>query len=135
MSRTLNAAERKTFIAGYSKLLTAAWSASDFPAFIANIETDPVAVLSGYGIEISSGADVVIKTKKDGSEGLDQAIELWEQGVNGGTYTLYVIHDDDLEPDRLDLTQVSGAGGVRDNGGAGSSHTYCCSCCPCCSST
>jgi len=127
MADKLDAAQRKEFIAGYSKLLTAAWSAGDFDAFIANLTADPAKALADYGLTVNSGAAVEIKTKKDGSEGLDAAVELWEAGVNGGTYTLYIIHDDDLDPNRLDLAQVSGAGN--------SSHTYCCSCCPCCSST
>ena len=127
MADKLDAAQRKEFIAGYSKLLTAAWSAGDFDAFIANLTADPAKALADYGLTVNSVAAVEIKTKKDGSEGLDAAVELWEAGVNGGTYTLYIIHDDDLDPNRLDLAQVSGAGN--------SSHTYCCSCCPCCSST
>jgi hypothetical protein len=127
MAEKLDAAQRKEFIAGYSKLLTAAWSASDFGAFIANITADPATALAGYGLTVGSGASIVIKTAADGSEGLDQAVELWEAGVNGGVYTLYIIHDDDLSIDRLDLTAVTGAGS--------SSHTYCCSCCPCCSCT
>ena len=127
MADKLDAAQRKEFIAGYSKLLTAAWSAGDFDAFIANLTADPAKALADYGLTVNSGAAVEIKTKKDGSEGLDAAVELWEAGVNGGTYTLYIIHDDDLDPNRLDLAQVSGAGNSR--------HTYCCSCCPCCSST
>ena len=127
MAEKLDAAQRKEFIAGYSKLLTAAWSAGDFDAFIANLTADPAKGLADYGLTVNSGAAVEIKTKKDGSEGLDAAVELWEAGVNGGTYPLYIIHDDDLDPNRLDLAQVSGAGN--------SSHTYCCSCGPCCSST
>lgn len=129
MAQKLDSAQRKEFIAGYSKLLTAAWSAGDFNAFIANLTADPAKGLAEYGLTVNSGANVEIKTKKDGSEGLDAAVELWETGVNGGTYTIYIIHDDDLDPNRLDLAVVSGAGEQ------GSSHTYCCSCCPCCSCT
>jgi hypothetical protein len=129
MAEKLDAAQRKEFIAGYSKLLTAAWSASDFNAFIANITADPATALADFGLTVTSGASVEIKTAADGSEGLDQAVELWEAGVNGGVYTLYVIHDDHLSVDPLDLTAVTGAGSSC------SSHSYCCSCCPCCSCT
>ena len=129
MAEKLDAAQRKEFIAGYSKLLTAAWSASDFGAFIANITADPAKALADYGLVVNSGASIVIKTAADGSEGLNEAVELWEAGVNGGVYKLYVIHDDDLNVDPLDLSAVTGAGSSC------YSHSYCCCCCPCCSST
>jgi hypothetical protein len=118
---TLDEGQRKDFIAGYTKLLTAAWSADDFDAFIATVTADPAGVIGGYGLPMPAAGSIEIRTQGDGDESLDQAVELWELGLNGGTYTIYIIHDDDIES--VNLAEISGAG------------TYCCSCCPCCTCT
>ena len=120
----LNSEQRKDFIGGYTKLLTAAWSADDFDAFVASISADASGTLAGYGLPMPTGAAIEIRTQGDGGESLDQAVELWEKGINGGLYTIYVIHDDDIES--VNLEEISGAG---------TNVTACCSCCPCCTCT
>jgi hypothetical protein len=117
----LNSEQRTDFIGGYTKLLTAAWSADDFDVFVSSLSADASATLAAYGMPMPIEAAIEIRTQGDGGESLDQAVELWEQGINGGSYTIYVIHDDDIES--VNLEEVSGAG------------TYCCSCCPCCTCT
>jgi hypothetical protein len=117
----LDEGQRKDFIAGYTKLLTAAWSADDFNAFIATVNADPAGVIGGYGLPMPTAGSIEILSQTDGGESLDQAVELWEKGLNGGSYTIYIIHDDDIES--VNLAEISGAG------------TYCCSCCPCCCCT
>jgi hypothetical protein len=114
----LDEGQRKDFIAGYTKLLTAAWSADDFDAFMANLNGNPAGVTAEYGLPMPATGSIEIRTQSDGGESLDQAVELWE---HGGSYTMYVIHDDHIES--VNLAEISGAG------------TYCCSCCPCCTCT
>ena len=118
----LDEAQKAEFIAGYAKLLTAAWSAGDFDAFVAEIDADPAGVLGGYGLPMPVAAEVEIRTTSDGGESLDQAAELWAGGMNGGNYVLYVVDTDIVD---IDLSGVAG----------GMPEPVACCCCPCCSCT
>ena len=72
----LDEGQRKDFIAGYTKLLTAAWSADDFDAFMANLNGNPAGVTAEYGLPMPATGSIEIRTQSDGGESLDQAVEL-----------------------------------------------------------
>jgi hypothetical protein len=118
----MEATQRASFVRGYTKVLTNAWSDE---SFMARLTDAPSATLSEYGLDVGSAA-VEIVTATAGSASLDDQVELWEQGIASGAVKLYVpdvpqVETSELSDDQLD----SVAGG----------DSYCCCCSPCCTCT
>jgi hypothetical protein len=116
--------ERSTFVKGYTKILTNAWSDD---AFKQRLLDSPTSVLSEYGLGVPASATVNVVTSTSGEGSLDDQVAIWEKGESTGTYTLYVPDVPQVEEGELseaELDTVSGAG-----------DTYCCCCSPCCTCT
>src|SRR3954464_9530728 len=116
--------DRSTFVKSYPQILTNAWSDDTFKQ---RLQSDPKSVLSEYGLEVPASATVDIVTSTQGEGDLDDQVQIWEQGENTGSYTLYVPEVPQVEEGELseaELDSVSGAG-----------ETYCCCCSPSCTCT
>lgn len=122
----LNAQERAEFVNAYTRVLITAWSSEDFSS---RLGQDPKATLAEAGLVIPAGGTVeVVRTVTDGSPeaSLDSQVELWESGIAGGHYVLYVP-----ETPQIDMAELSE--GDLDAVAAGL--TIACCCTPCCSCT
>lgn len=117
--------DRSSFVKGYTKILTNAWSDEGFKQ---QLQNDPKPILAEYGLDVPADANVDIVTAVEGDGTLDDQVEIWEKGEGTGTYTLYVPNVPQVETGELseaELDTVSGAGDV----------SVCCCCTPCCTST
>jgi hypothetical protein len=117
--------DKSTFVKGYTKILTNAWSDDSFAQ---QLKSNPKPILAEYGLAVpdSASVDVVSSEGTDGS--VDDQVRIWEEGESSGHYTLYVPSVPQVEAGEMsdaDLEGVAGAGDV----------TVCCCCCPCCTST
>jgi hypothetical protein len=116
--------DRSTFVKGYTKILTNAWSDDTFKQ---RLQSDPKSVLGEYGLDVPASAtvDIVMGTQGEGS--LDDQVSIWEQGENTGSYTLYVPEVPQVEEGELSEAELDSVSGAGDE--------YCCCCCPCCTCT
>ena len=115
---------KSDFLAGYTRVLTNAWSSSDYAD---RLIASPKEVLAEAGLSIPADATVTVVRDVVGEGSLDAQIATWEKGEQTGSFTLYVPESpmiDSTELSESDLEAVS----------AGDT-TYCCCCCPCCSCT
>jgi hypothetical protein len=117
--------DKSTFVKGYTKILTNAWSDDSFAQ---QLKSNPKPILAEYGLAVpdSASVDVVSSEGTDGS--VDDQVRIWEEGESSGHYTLYVPSVPQVEAGEMsevDLEGVAGAGNV----------SVCCCCCPCCTST
>ena len=122
----LNGQERAEFVNAYTRVLITAWSSEDFSS---RLGQDPKATLAEAGLVIPAGGTVeIVRTVTEGSSeaSLDSQVELWETGIAGGHYVLYVP-----ETPQIDMAELSE--GDLDAVAAGL--TIACCCTPCCSCT
>jgi len=122
----LNAQERAEFVNAYTRVLITAWASEDFSS---RLGQDPKATLAEAGLVIPEGGTVeIVRTVTDGAPeaSLDSQVELWETGIAGGHYVLYVP-----ETPQIDMAELSE--GDLDAVAAGL--TIACCCTPCCSCT
>lgn len=121
MSETL---DRSTFLAAYTRVLTNAWSSSDYAE---RLLSDPRSVLNEAGLVVPADASIEVTREIGGDANLDAQIDLWEKGYETHAFVLHVPESPMIDTSELsegDLAAVSG----------GSTY-YCCCCCPCCSCT
>jgi len=121
----MEAAERKKFVANYTKLLTAAWTED---GLVSRLKSDPKAVLAEFDLAVPGDATVEIKTQADGDGNLDHAVQIWEEGATSGVYKLYVTEEPQYDAGELSESDLESVVG-------GASVSACCCCCPCCSCT
>jgi len=117
--------DRSSFVQGYTKILTNAWSDESFAS---QLQDDPKPILAEYGLDVPDDATVVVVASEGTDGSVDDQVAIWEEGASTGTYTLYVPVVPAVEAGELsdaDLEAVAGAGDVD----------LCCCCCPCCTST
>ena len=114
--------DRSTFVRGYTKILTNAWSDE---SFMERLKSNPKEVVGEYGLE-TNGGNVEIVTQTSGEGNLDDQVRLWEEGATSGTYTLYVPEVPQIETQELSESELEGVAGGDD---------YCCCCSPCCTCT
>jgi hypothetical protein len=118
----MDATERSQFVAGYTKLLTNAWSDE---AFKKRLQADPVRVLEEVGLDVPAGTTVDIEDSK-GEGNLDDQVKLWETGKSSGKITLYVPDAPQVDTSELSESELEGVAGGT---------SYCCCCSPCCTCT
>jgi hypothetical protein len=117
--------EKSTFVKGYTKILTNAWSDDSFAQ---QLKSNPKPILAEYGLAVPDSASVDVLPSQGTEGSVDDQIKIWEQGESSGHYTLYVPDVPQIEAGEMseaDLEGVAGAGDV----------SACCCCCPCCTST
>jgi len=69
--------DRSSFVQGYTKILTNAWSDEGFAE---QLQSDPKAVLAEYGLDVPDDATVVVVA----SEGTDGSVRPVRAGGRGG---------------------------------------------------
>jgi hypothetical protein len=116
--------DRSTFVKGYTKILTNAWSDEGFKE---RLNGDPKSVLGEFGLSVPATATVEIVSNKAGEGSLDDQVEIWEKGESSGTYTLYVPEVPQVEEGELSESELDAVSGAGDE--------YCCCCSPCCTCT
>jgi hypothetical protein len=116
--------DRSTFVKGYTKILTNAWSDEGFKE---RLNEDPKSVLSEYGLSVPATATVEIVSSTAGEGSLDDQVEIWEKGESTGTFKLYVPEVPQVEEGELSEAELDAVSGAGD--------TYCCCCSPCCTCT
>ncbi len=121
----MDAAERKKFVANYTKLLTAAWTEDGLAA---RLKSDPKSVLTEFNFDIPADAKIEIKSSSDGDGNLDHAIQIWEEGASTGVYKLYVTEEPQYDAGELSESDLESVVG-------GASVSACCCCSPCCTCT
>lgn len=115
---------RAAFVDAYTRVLVAAWSSE---LYVRRLRTDPVDAVAEHGLEIPSGATLVVldDIPPDHDEpSLDVAVTSWVQGMRTGNYVLYVPSTPQMKTGSLtddDLACVI----------AGYQVNQCC-CTPCC---
>jgi len=114
--------DKSTFVRGYTKILTNAWSDE---SFMNRLKSNPKEVASEYGLE-TNGGNVEIVSTTAGEGNLDEQVAIWEKGAETGTYTLYVPEVPQIETQELSEAELEGVAGGDD---------YCCCCSPCCTCT
>ena len=117
--------DRSTFVKGYTKILTNAWSDESFAE---QLRQNPKPVLAEYGLAVPGDATVDVVSSQSSEGSVDDQVRIWEEGASSGHYTLYVPTVPQVEAGELsdaELESVAGAGDV----------SICCCCCPCCTST
>jgi hypothetical protein len=118
-------ANRGSFVAAYSKLITEVWAD---PAKERLLEENPRDLLAGYGLTVPDGVHVtVVRDVGDADPDLDEQVRLWESGVQSGEVVLVVprldlLSEQELAEDELDAV-VAGL------------DSSCACCCPCCCTT
>jgi len=118
----MDATERSQFVAGYTKLLTNAWSDE---AFKKRLLADPVRVLEEVGLDVPAGSTVDIEDSK-GEGNLDDQVKLWEDGKASGKFIVYVPNAPQVDTAELSESELEGVAG---------GDSYCCCCSPCCTCT
>ena len=112
--------ERSDFVRSYTKVLTNAWSDEEF---LRRLQADPKSTLSEFGLDPGADANVDIVTQVEGEGGLDDQVQLWDQGKTTGNYKLYVPAVPQIEGKQLSEDELESVAGGED---------YCCCCTPCC---
>jgi hypothetical protein len=116
--------ERASFIGGYSKVLTRAWTD---PKYLAELKANPKQVLDQAGLTTPASAQVHLVTQALGAGSLDSQIAMWTAGAHTGHYQLVVPEHPQLSDANL-KSLTHGQAAPADT-------TVCCSCCPCCCCT
>jgi hypothetical protein len=117
--------DRSSFVKGYTKILTNAWSDENFAQ---ELKADPKPILAEYGLDVPADATVDVVSSQGTEGSVDDQVKIWDEGASSGHYTLYVPSVPQVEAGELseaELEGVAGAGNVD----------ACCCCCPCCTST
>lgn len=85
----MNAVERASFLRGYARLLTSAWSSRRFTELL---DADPRSALARCGLAVPDGAQTRILDEDGQAGGLDPdaAVALWEDGLRTGTFRVFV---------------------------------------------
>lgn len=120
---TLDAGERESFVQAWGAILMKSWQDADFRE---RLHDDPAAVFAEEGLEVQPGAQIKLELAPADATGgdLDHQISLYEQGLETGSYTFYV-----LEPSEVETREISDRELEAISGAAMCSSCPACSCC------
>lgn len=116
--------QKTAFISSYTKVLTTAWTNSDFAA---TLKQNPKAALAQCGLVVPATAtvDIVTEQPPPNSGDLNQEMSSWEKGETTGHY---VLHVPAAELTTRHLVDMALGPTAKDT-------TVCCCCSPCCCCT
>jgi len=117
--------DKSSFVKGYTKILTNAWSDESFAQ---QLKSNPKPILAEYGLGVPDSASVDVVTSQGTEGSVDDQVRIWEEGESSGHYTLYVPAVPQVESGEMSEAELEGVAGAGDV-------SVCCCCCPCCTST
>ena len=119
----MQAQEKSEFLAAYTKVLTNAWSSSQYAT---QLTTRPKETLAEAGLTIPADGNISIVRDVAGEASLEDQIAAWEKAASTNDFVLYVPETPMVDTAELSESDLEAVAGGTD---------YCCCCCPCCSCT